>query len=439
MDAVRTLSPSVEAGASLALRRMPGLRGARMIRSSGNPAGKARAVADKRGPRDGMARPAARAVGSFRLLRLLGFDILIHWSWLIIVFLLTWSLESNYLPDLYPEWSPGRRWAVGAVTSLLFFSSVLAHELAHAVVARRRGTPVRHITLYIFGGASALGDEPRSARDEFWIAIVGPATSLVAALLFGAIWLAAHAAGARPFYATAGYLAYINVFVAVLNLLPGFPLDGGRVLRAVLWGVKRNMLEATRVAGNVGRVLAGVLIAGGILVIFAGGFLTGFWSIFVGWFLWNAADSSYQMLVLETGLHGVTVGPLIERDVPRIPPDLTLRQLAHEHVLRHNRRVFFVSPVEDGDIQGLITLSDLSKTPEAEWDTVSVYRAMTPRDRLVVATPGTMALDALRLMVEHNISQIPVFDGHDAIGLLTRAALIQAIQLRSQLAAAGRS
>jgi Zn-dependent protease len=386
----------------------------------------------------GARQPVSRDAGTFRVFRLLGFDILVHWSWVIIVLLLAWSLASSYLPDLYPEWPGRRRWAVGIVTSLLFFSSVLAHELAHAVVARRVGAEVRHITLYIFGGASALADEPRTAREEFRIAIAGPVMSLLAAGLYGLVWLGTKQAGLRSVYPVAGYLAYINLFVAVLNLLPGFPLDGGRVLRAVLWGMKRNMLEATRIAGAVGRLFAGLLIGIGLFVVVQGGVLTGIWCMFIGWFLWNAAESSYQMLLVRTGLQGIAIAPLIERDVPRVPPDLSLRALAHEHVLRQNRRAFFVSPVEEGDIQGLITLADLRGVPEPEWETTSVYRAMTPRDRLVTVSPLTDALDALRIMAEHRVNQIPVFEGHNAVGLLTRAGLIQAIQLRSQLAGAGR-
>lgn len=384
------------------------------------------------------ARKLAREPGTFRAFRLLGFDILLHWSWAVIVLLLAWSLASNYLPDYYPEWTARRRWAVGIVTSLLFFFSVLAHELAHAVMARRVGTEVRHITLYIFGGASALADEPRSAWDEFRIAIAGPVASLLAVGGFALVWFGAKQAGWRAVYPVAGYLAYINLFVAVLNLLPGLPLDGGRVLRAALWGVKRNMLVATRIAGAVGRVFAGVLVGTGLLLATTGAVLTGIWCMFIGWFLWNAAETSYQMLLVRTGLQGMTVGPLIERDVPRVPPDLTLRALVQEHLLRQHRRAFFVSPVEEGDIQGLITLADLRRVPEPEWDTTSVYRAMTPRDRLITVSPHTDALDALRLMAEHGVNQLPVIEGRDAVGLLTRASLAHAIQLRGQLAAAGR-
>lgn len=367
--------------------------------------------------------------GAFRLVRLFGFDVFIHWSWLIIFVLATWSLATGYLPD---GWTAGQRWVVGAITSVLFFGSVLAHELSHSIEARRRGMPVQSITLFIFGGVSSLGGEPRTARDEFWVAIVGPLTSFVAGLVFFIIWLAARAADIEPVRAVAGYLALINVAVGFFNLLPGFPLDGGRVLRSILWGVKRNMLEATRVAANVGRAIAGLMVVVGLVTAIAGNF-GGLWYIFIAMFLWNAAESSYQQLLLQTTFHGVVIGPLVERDVPRIPPDATLREFAHDHVLRRNRRAFFVAAVDAGEIQGLISLSDLAKAPEEEWDRVSVYRTMTPRDRLITVDLRAEALPALQLMAEHNINQLVVLDGREPAGLLSRAALLQAIQLRTQI------
>ena len=382
--------------------------------------------------RSGRPETNEGVVGAFRAARLFGIDILVHWSWLFIFVLVTWSLESSVLPEAYPDWTARQRWAVGAFTALLFFGSVLAHELAHAIVARRRGVTVAHITLYVFGGASALTSEPKSARDEFWIAIVGPLTSLGAAVLFGLIWLAARAAEVRPVYVIAGYLAYINLVLAIFNMLPGFPLDGGRVLRAAAWGAKRNMLAATKLASTAGRVVAGLLIVIGLATLFAGRSLSGFWFIFLGWFLWNAAETSYHQLLIQTTLHGLTIGPLVDRNVTRVPPDCTLQQLADEYVLGRNQRVFFVTPAENGDILGLISLTDLRKAPREEWERVSVYRAMTPRDRLVTVTPATEAMEALRLMAEHNVNQLPVISSGEAIGLLTRAALVQAIQFRGE-------
>jgi Zn-dependent protease/CBS domain-containing protein len=371
------------------------------------------------------------APGSVRLLRLLGFDIDIHWSWPIIVLLFTWSLASDYLPDVYPGWTSQQHWLAGAITSVLFFISVLAHELAHSVVARRRGVPARGITLFIFGGVSALGDEPRTARDEFTIAIVGPLTSFAAGALFAVVWLLARAQDVTGLAAVAGYLAYINVAVGIFNLLPGFPLDGGRVLRSLVWGRNQDMLAATRVAANAGRVVAAVLIGLGILSLFGQGGLGGVWFIVIGWFLWNAAESIYQELLAQNRLGGLTVGPLAEPAATRVPPDATLHQLVHDYILPHNQRAFFVGP-EAGEVLGLVTLSDLRRQQQERWDT-TIFVAMTPRERLVVVTPETKAGEALRLMAEHNVNQLPVLIGRDFGGLLTRAALIRALQFRDQI------
>ena len=357
------------------------------------------------------ARPGGGMAGSFRLLRIFGFDVYIHWSWLIIFALSTWTVATQHLPTVFEEWTARQRWAIGAITTVLFFASVVAHELSHSLQARRRGVPVHNITLFLFGGVSALGGEARRARDEFWIAIVGPLTSFAAAGLFFVIWLAVRDADLPAVKAVAAYLAYINVSVGVFNLLPGFPLDGGRVLRSVLWGVKHNMLEATRIAGNVGRGVAGLMIGVGVLSMFGGGVSGGFWLILIGLFLWNAAEGAYQQLLVQISLRGLVVGPLVDRDVPRIPPDATLRQLAYDYILRRHRRAFFVAPAAEGDILGLVTLSDLRKVPEEEWDRVTVYRAMTPRERLITATPRTEAMAALQMMGEHDIHQIPIIDG----------------------------
>jgi Zn-dependent protease/CBS domain-containing protein len=379
----------------------------------------------------GNVEAASAMPGAIRIVRVAGFDIFIHWTWLFIFTLLTWTLSANYLPAIYEDWSTRQYWLVGAATTLLFFTSVVIHELSHSVVARQRGLPVKSITLFIFGGVSSLGAEPRSAKDEFWIAIVGPLSSFGLAILFGAIWYVGQAQDQPLIYAPAGYLAYINVALGVFNLLPGFPLDGGRVLRSAVWGRRGNMLHATRVATNAGRFVALLLIGLGILTIFTLGTLGGFWFILIGWFLWNSAEASYQQQLLQSTLEGVTAGALVEPGAPSVPADLTLRQLAHDFILRENRRAYFVT-TDVGDVLGLITMSDLRQTPEEEWERVTVYRAMTPRERLITVTAQTPAIDALQLMATNNINQAPVFRDGQLIGLLTRAALINAIQFRSQ-------
>ncbi|MGE0540759.1 MAG: site-2 protease family protein [Dehalococcoidia bacterium] len=372
----------------------------------------------------------ALSPGTIRIVRLFGFDILIHWSWLIIFTLFSWSLATSYLPSVYPEWSGERRWIAAVITSVLFFSSILVHELSHSLVARARGLGVSSITLFLFGGVSSLGGEPRSAREEFWIAVVGPLTSFAIGAVAAAVWLLTRDQNATV-AAISGYLAYINVAVGIFNLLPGFPLDGGRVLRSAVWAANHNMLKATRVAANAGRVVAGIMIGIGLLMVFTGG-LGGLWLAVIGWFLWNAAENSYQQLLVQNSLQGLTAGMLAGPATIRVPPDITLRQFAEDYLLAHNQRAFFVG-VEGGDPLGLITLSDLHQHPRDQWDQISVFRAMTPKERLITVSPRTPAIEALQSMAEHNINQLPVMSGRDVVGLLTRAALIRAIQFRADM------
>jgi Zn-dependent protease/CBS domain-containing protein len=380
------------------------------------------------------APPAAGMDGSFRLMRLFGIDIYIHWSWSIVALLVTWSLATAYLPEVYPGWSAGQRWLIGAVTAIFFFASVLAHELAHALVARRKGVPVNGITLFVFGGVSALGGEPRNARDEFAIAVVGPLTSIAVSLLFAVIWAVARALDSAPLAASAGYLAYINLALGLFNLLPGFPLDGGRVFRAAVWGATGDMTRATRVATNAGRVVAAILIALGVLSLFGFGGFGGVWFILIGLFLWNAAEASYRQQVLEDTLHGFRVADLVEPAPPSIDPTITLRRFADAYVLRLHQRAFFVGS-GSGEVIGLITMTDLRRVPEEQWASVTVDRAMTPAERLVTVTPETDASTALQLMATHDVNQLPVVDGTEVRGLLSRATLLRAVQLRGELKA----
>ncbi len=375
------------------------------------------------------------ASGTLTVGRLFGFPLRLHWSWPIALALIAWSLQASYLPDVYPEWSDERRWAIGVVTAVLFFGSVLAHELAHARVARARGHAVESITLFVFGGVSAIATEARNARDEFWIAIVGPLSSVALAVLLAGVWLGTRAAGLDAVYPLAGYLAYVNVTVAVFNLLPGFPLDGGRVLRALLWGARGDELSATRIASRVGRALAGGMIGGGLLLALGGAGVGAIWLVFIGWILWSAAESTYRQRLVQLSLTGVRAGDLADQHVAWVTPDTTLRDLVTERALRHGTRTFMVAAVTGGDVLGLVSLTDLARFPEAQWGATSVFRAMTPRAQLVTIEASTEALEALRLMVERDVNQLPVFSGGSLVGLLTRAALLQAIDVRARFGA----
>ena len=369
--------------------------------------------------------------GSIRLGKIAGIDIAVHWSWLAIFVLLTWSLAVGYFAEFFEEWTRAERWTAAVATSLLFFGSVLLHELSHSLLAVRRGIPVRNITLFIFGGVSQLEREPDNPKDELAIALVGPATSFALGVLFAILW-AIFVGSSGPAAAVAGYLAFINVALAVFNMLPGFPLDGGRVLRAILWFRNRNLLMATRVASVSGTFLAYALMLGGVLSIFAtGNFIGGAWFIFIGWFLKNASEMSYRQLLLRTVLSGVSVSTLTQHACVSVPPNMSLAELVDEHVLRKNQRCFLVM-VNEG-LLGLITMTDIQRVPRDDWASTSVDKAMTPRERLMVVSPSDGLLDALKTMSEHDLHQLPVLRNGRVEGVLTRADIIRYLQTQAEL------
>lgn len=370
---------------------------------------------------------------AFRIGRIAGIDIRIHWSWFAIFFLLTWWLAEGFFRDVYADWTGREAWATAIVTTLLFFGSVLLHELSHSLMAKRLGLPVQHITLFIFGGVSALGSEPESARQEFQVAIVGPLTSFVLGLAFGAAVLVAWQLDAmdRPPAAIASYLTFINVAVGIFNMLPGFPLDGGRVLRAALWANSGNLLRSTRWAASAGTFIAFALIAVGVVSILAGSFIGGVWFIVIGWFLRNASESSYQQLVVRETLEGTKVGDVVNRSYVGAPPDISLATLVNDYMLARSQRC--VPILVTDDLLGLISMTDLRRVPPEEWSTTSVFRVMTPREKLHAVGPEEDVTKALEMMARHDVHQLPVLDGRSFIGFVTRADIFRLIQIRSEL------
>jgi Zn-dependent protease/CBS domain-containing protein len=368
-----------------------------------------------------------------RIGRVAGIDILVHWSWFAIFGLLTWWLATGFFQDVYENWSAAEAWVVSVITVLLFFASILLHELSHSLVAKRLGLPVKSITLFIFGGVSALGAEPTSARQEFQVAIAGPLTSFAIGIVCGVLTAVAYILGEEnsPPAAIVEYLAVINVSVGVFNLLPGFPLDGGRVLRSALWARSKNMLTATRWAANSGTVISFGLIAVGVVSVLAGNFIGGIWFIVIGWFLRNASESSYQQLVFRRGLEGTKVGEIVNRSYEAAPPDATLAQIVAEYMLGKGQRC--VPIVVAGDLLGLVSMQDLRKVPQDQWGSTSVFRAMTPKERLHIVGPADDLARALELMASHDVHQLPVIDNREFLGLVTRADVLRLIQIRSEL------
>jgi Zn-dependent protease/CBS domain-containing protein len=375
--------------------------------------------------------------GSLKIGRIAGIDILIHWSWLAIFVLLIWSLAEGFFKDLGDDWTPVERWGAAGVSTFLFFLSILLHELSHSLVAKRLGMTVKSITLFLFGGVSSLTEEPESARDEFRIAIVGPLTSFVLAAIAGLVFAVFLYAGEETSVPglVAGYLGFINLAVGIFNMLPGYPLDGGRVLRSALWARSRNVLKATRWAAAAGTYVAfGLFALGGISIIF-GGFVQGVWFIIIGWFLRNSSEQAYEQVLLKNTLEGAKVGTVINRAFVSAPPDMSLQQLVNEHIFGQGQRC--VPVVVAGDLLGIVTMTDIRAVPPEQWPSTSVFRAMTPRERLLIVSPDDDVAAALQLMASRSIHQLPVIDStRTFLGFITRGDVLSLINIRSEFASA---
>ncbi len=367
--------------------------------------------------------------GSLTVGQVYGIPIRVHSTWFLIFALIAWSLAGGYFPLEYPGWEPATYWVVGVITAVLFFVSVLIHELAHSVVAIREGITVRSITLFIFGGVAQIEREPPSAGAEFRIAIAGPLTSLVLAVVF--ILLGSGLAVNSTLAAPAMYLGRINLLLALFNLIPGFPLDGGRVLRAILWGLGDNFRQATRWASRVGGVVAFLFIAYGIALMFFGNFFNGLWTAFIGWFLNNAAQSSYQQVVLRDLLSGVKVRDVMSQQCSAIPGDLRLDRLVHDHILGSGNRCLFVA--DEGALQGLVTLHNVKAVPRERWSEATASQIMTPVGELLSARPDEDVFTLLQRMDEADVNQAPVMGNGRMVGMITREHLLRYIRTLSEL------
>lgn len=366
--------------------------------------------------------------------RLFGIEIELDYSWFIIFILVAWSLAVGYFPQGYPGWPAGLYWGVALITSLLFFGSVLAHELAHSLVARRHGTPVHSIRLFIFGGVAQITEEPRSARAEFQLTIAGPLTSLGLGLLFGAIWWATRAqGGSTPLAALAQWLSFVNFMLAGFNLIPGFPLDGGRIFRSIVWAITKDLRRATQLAAAIGRGVAFLFILAGVLLLFRGYLINGLWLAFIGWFLENAAAQSWRQFTLQELLQGHKVREVLTSasDWPQVPPELSLQELVEEHILTSLRRCLPV--ISDGRLLGVVTVHKLREVPRERWTTTRVAEVMIPLERVKTIAPEAELLAALQLMTREDINQLPVVVDENLVGMLARDKILAFIQTRAEL------
>lgn len=357
--------------------------------------------------------------------RIRGIEIRIHWSWFIILVLLTWSFADGLYRDLFEDWSNNQRWAAAVVTSGLFFLSVLLHELSHAFVAQRYGMSVPSITLFVFGGVSSIAGEMRTAREEFAVAIAGPMMSWVLAVVFAVLWLATHGSDVSGVF---GYLAWINGALGLFNLLPGFPLDGGRVLRSIIWARSKSLVRATRVAATVGSAIAYVMIGGGLLSVFAFGLLGGIWYVLIGLFLKSAAEGSYRAMLADRALRNVSVQMVMQPPSEPIEGSMTVQRLVDERLLRVAERAYLVG--DEGRVVGLVTPADITRLPRDRWERTAVSAVMVPAASVKTVTPATNLVDAMRLMQEHDVHQLPVLEDGRLVGMLTRGDVLRQVELR---------
>jgi Zn-dependent protease/CBS domain-containing protein len=368
--------------------------------------------------------------GSLRIGKIAGIDIYIHVSWIIILVLLTVSLAIGWFPQLYPGQSTATYWIVSLIAALLLFVSVLLHELAHSLVARRRGLPVKNITLFIFGGVSNIEQEPKDPGIEFQVAVVGPLTSLLIGAACFLLQLPLRGTNS-PLEEILYYLAVTNVLLGVFNLIPAFPLDGGRVLRSIIWKISGSMRQATRAASLTGQVIAYLFILLGIWLFFTVSILDGIWIGFIGWFLLSSAQSANSQVMLASVFNNVTVGEVMNPKPVTVPANISLQQLVDTYFLPGGLRYALVMQADQ--LVGLITLSDIRHIPREQWGQVLVSYAMIPLERLHVVSPQQTLSDVLPLMAGRDVNQLPVVQNGTPVGIVSRDAIVQYLEVRRGL------
>ena len=362
------------------------------------------------------------------LFRVRGIAVGVHVSWLVVFALVTWSLAMGFLPEAILGIAPVEAWLIGGVSAILLFASVLLHELAHSFVALSRGLPVHSITLFLFGGVSNLSGESNEPRTEFLVAVVGPLTSF--AIAAAAFLLALIPLDPRV-GVVASYLVIVNLLLGAFNLIPGFPLDGGRVFRAIVWKATGSIRRATQVAASLGQLVGFAFIAWGVLSVVDGDLLGGLWTAAIGLFLQNAAASSVQHLALEQRLAALRVRDAFTADATAASSGLNLNDLIEEHVLRRKRRA--VQVVDGGRLVGIVTVGDLQKLALERRSSATAAEVMTPADRLVTIAPAATLQQAADTLSQHEFDQLPVVDDGRVLGVITRADIMREFQIRDAL------
>ncbi len=370
---------------------------------------------------------------NIKIFSILGIDIYIHYSWFIILALVTYSLAFSYFPAQLPGQTKSTYWLMGGVSALLLFASVLLHELAHSVVAREGKLKVDKIVLFLFGGVSQIAEEPKSAKEEFKMAFAGPLISFILAGIFGIIWVfimlpLRHQVLSSIF----SYLAIINLILGVFNLLPGFPLDGGRILRAYWWNKTKDLHRATLLATNAGKGLSILMILLGAFQIFAGYLIGGVWLIFIGFFLRQAAEAGYQRVMVQDLLSGVKVKELMSQNPVCVSPEMSVSQVVEEYFMRYRYTSFPVC--QSGQVLGIITLQSVKEIPRENWKDETIRDSFTPVSPEHILHPEDETIEALRKIITSDLGRLPVVENNRIVGILSRKDVMNLLVIKTDLA-----
>ena len=370
-------------------------------------------------------------MGAIKLGKILGFEISIDWSWLLIFFLVVYTLASGYFPFQYPQFSPALNWGLAVLSAILLFVSVLIHEISHSILARHYGGNVRGIMLFLFGGVSQTSDEPKAAREEFWMAIAGPMTSFIlAAIFYGLFRTGIIFDWPLAVNAVLSYLAFINFILAVFNLIPGFPLDGGRVLRSIIWSITDDLEKSTRYASYTGQAFGYLLVAVGLVSVFSGAFIGGLWLAFIGWFLAGAARTSYQQLLMKQALSGLRVEQVMTTDVPVIPAEMSVRDFVDTQLLRHDYSCYPV--VRNDEVVGVIGAEEVRTINSDLWNVTSVLQIVHPIGGAYKISPNDDAWEALAKLSSEDICRLLVMENEHLKGTVGRETVYRVVRAKMQ-------
>ncbi len=362
---------------------------------------------------------------------ILGIPVEIHYSWIVVFFLVTWSLGTD-LHNRFPSQLLMANWIASVICAFSLLLSILVHELSHSYFAKKFGLPIKKITMYLFGGVAHMEREPETAKSELIIAIAGPAFSFIVALFSFNLFYFLLFFGANPLViAIAEYLFVINLSLAIFNLLPGFPLDGGRILRAILWQFMNDLKGATKISTMLGKAFSLVFIFIGLFYIFKGMWLNGIWLLVIGIFLHEAADASFQQLMLKKALRGIPVRDIMETNVVTVPPDIFLNTLISDYFLKHKHLGFPV--VENGFLKGIVTLSNVKEIPNDLWETTNVAKAMTAAREDLIIDPNKDAMEALLQVTKSGLGRILVVEHGKLLGLVVQRDLLHIFEIKSSL------